>query len=142
MATSILLAREGNRLSPIDPTSFELIESMKGGEIVAAEITRPRNLGHHRKFFALVNVVFEAQERYPTRDHLLDAIKIGIGHYDLVPINKKQTVIKTRSISFARMDQENFEKFYNKAVDHILKAILPGVGRQDLEQQVIEFMGE
>lgn len=136
-----MLVCEKHRLVAADPMSLEALDAMKEGEIVTAKITRPRNPKHHRKFFVLLGIVFEAQDRYPTMEHLLDAIKIGIGHFDTVHLTKNHEVIKTRSISFGSMDQASFEQIYDKVVRLIVTKILPGTDSAELEQQVLEIIG-
>lgn len=142
MATEVMLSWQQGRFGAADAFSMELLGALKEGETVKATITRPRNEKHHRKFFALMKVVFDAQDRYPTMDHLLKAIKIGVGLYELVPLTKTQTVIDLGSISFAKMDQAAFEQFYNKVVQLIVTRILPNVDSADLEAQVNEILGE
>ena len=143
MALDVLLVKEkGGRLAPADSISFESISAIGNGEYLTAKLTRPRNVKHHRKFFALLKIVFEAQDRYPTTNHLLHAIKIGVKHYDLVHLTKNHTVIETRSISFASMAQDEFEEFYDKVVNLIVTQILPGVDSAELERQVLDIIGE
>ena len=167
MATDIYLVREGSGLAAADPFSMETIEGLGRGEMVLCKLSRPRNPGHHRKFFALLGVAFRAQSRYPTLDHLLEAVKIGIGHYDVVNVRSTPALleaikdalgiyqiilpslpplisiplIQPRSISFAKMSQESFEQFYDAAVLYVLTEILPGVERADIEAQVLEILG-
>jgi hypothetical protein len=141
MATNLMMVRERNSLVPADSFSAEALDAMKNGEVVRAVVTRPRNEKHHRKFFALLNVVFEAQDRYPTLDRLLHAIKIGVGLYELVPLTKTQTVIDVGSISFASMDQAEFTNFYDKVVKLIVTRILPGADSAELEARVLEILG-
>ena len=144
MAMEVRLMKKDGRFIPSDHLGFEEMQSIAEGEHFVAKITRPRNLAHHRKFFAFVGIVFDAQERYPTSEHLLDAIKIGIGHYDLLHITKTKTVIKTRSISFGNMGQKAFEQIYERAILWTVGPDGPlfGTGKRELEQQIAEFLGE
>jgi hypothetical protein len=140
MATEMLLVREGNKLGAAEPTSLDAILAMKHGEVVTATIRRTRNGAHHRKFFALLKVVYDAQDRYATMEHLLDAIKIATGHYEIITITKGREVYKPKSIAFANMGQAAFEQFYDKVVQVVVTKILPNVDRADLEQQVLELL--
>lgn len=141
MATELLLIRDGNRLAAAEPISAEAIDAIGKNETVAAKITRSRNGKHHRKFFVLIGEVFKNQDRYPTMEHLLDAIKIGVGHYDTYQLTKTREVVRPRSISYAKMGQEGFEQFYNSVVNYIITKILPGTDKQDLESRVMEILG-
>lgn len=142
MALEILLVKEGTRLGAHDPIAAEDLESIKPGEVVKCVITRPRNVRHLRKWFAFMRAVFDAQDRYPTMDGLLDGIKVGVGHYDLVTLPGKIPIqiLKPRSISFGSMAQNGFEQWYDRAVEHVLAEIIPGLDRADLEARVLEIL--
>jgi len=47
-----------------------------------AVITKPRNPGHHSKAFALIQLIFENQDRYSNLEDLLTEIKLLSGWYD------------------------------------------------------------
>ncbi len=140
MATEVRLIKDKGRFVPADHLAAEEMASIAEGEYFTAILKRARNLAHHRKFFALLHVIFENQSRYPTTEHLLDAIKIGIGHYDLIPLTKTKTVIKTRSISFAKMGQREFEQFWNQVVKYTLEEILPHTTSDELEARVMDLL--
>lgn len=140
MASELLLIRERNHLAAYEPISAELIEAMKHGEVVTATIRRPRNPGHHRKFFALMKVVYDAQDRYATPEQLLNIIKMAVGCGQVMEIIKGKPMFIPSSISFAKMDQEDFEKFYQRVVEVVLTKILPNVTSEELEQQVLEII--
>jgi hypothetical protein len=139
MASDVLLTRKGGRFVPADVVSAEAIDGIREGETVRAVITRPRNVGHHRKFFALLQVVFDAQDRFPTVEALLDAIKIATGLYDTYKLNGRE-VMKLRSISFASMDQKEFTAFYDRVLHLIVTHILPHTDKADLEQRVYDIV--
>jgi hypothetical protein len=143
MATDVLLVREKNGFAAADPTSAEVIQGMKHGEVVTATIRRTRNPRFHRLFWALLNLVFENQDRYTTLEQLLDAVKLNIGYFDLVTIPGKvpTQICKLRSISFAKMDETSFRQFFDKAVVFIVADVVPGIDRADLERQVLEIVG-
>ena len=55
-----------------------------------------------------------------------DAIKIGCGYYDLFTLPGKMPVqvCVPRSISFARMDQQEFDQLYARALEYVLVELL------------------
>ena len=63
-----------------------------------------------------------------------------MGYYEVFRLNGKE-VYQTKSISFAKMDQTEFEQFYDRAVTIIINKYLCGVNRQQLLQEVEEFIG-
>lgn len=140
--TRLLAFEEGAVLVPTDPFSIDAVRGMAEHEDVKATLTRSRNIKHHRMFFALLNIVFESQNQFPTLEGMLDAIKIGLGHFEEIHGLDGKIYVKPKSISFASMDQKSFEEFYNAAVNLILTRIMPNMKRADLEQRVFEIMGE
>jgi hypothetical protein len=139
MAQELLLSRHGNALVGMEPSSSDAIQAMKHGEVVTATIRRTRNPAHHRKFMALMQVVFDAQTRYPTLMQLLDVIKIATGHFDEFEY-RGMRVVKPRSISFAKLDQAAFEQFYQRAVEVIITEVIPGADSTELEARVMDIL--
>lgn len=140
MAIEVLLVREGSKLAAADPISAEIIAGFTQRETITASIRRPRNPKHHRKLFALLKVVFEAQTTFATLEQLLGALKLAVGLFDTGLTIDRVPYVVPRSISFAAMDQTSFSIVYDKMVDVILTKILPSADRADLEAQVHEIL--
>lgn len=140
--TKIVLRKNFNSFvpDPTDPAAADFMKSLRHGEFITVEAKRPRNIQHHRLFFALVKIVFENQERYETEEHLLAALKVGLGHCDTVILKSGATAFLPRSISFAKMDQPAFNAFFDKAVDLVVKHFLPGVDSDALRQEVLDMV--
>lgn len=140
MATEAFMRRHMGALRPIDAAGEQALADIPRGELVRVTIRRPRNVQHHRKFFALVNAIFPHQDLYPTEEMLLAAIKVALGYGDSVKLPDGRTIIIPSSISFAKMDQKAFEAFYDRALTLILGKILPGVGKEELEREVDDIL--
>lgn len=140
MALDLLLMRDGDRLVACDPISHESICSIKKGEQLFVTIKRARNLKHLRKLFALLKVVFEAQDMYATTPELLNALKLATGLFDYGKTVEGIPFCVPKSINFASMDQASFEQWYEKVVAVILTKILPNVNKYDLEEQVMSIL--
>jgi hypothetical protein len=138
----ILLRKGAASLLPADDAAVEALKRFKLHELIEVPLpSRPRNVRHHRKFFALLQLVFENQEAYPTVDALLFALKVALGHADLIAdMQTGELHPSPKSISFASMDQAEFDAFYNSAVDLFVTKIIPGMNRADLEREVMEFV--
>lgn len=136
----ILLAKTSSyRLGPADEAAEKVIRRWGKGEAIVCEVKRARNPGGHRKAYALLRLVFENQNKYSTIDDLLTEIKLRAGHYDEYVTTRGELVYTPRSISFAELDEDEFVEFYDKMIDAMIKHILPGVGREDLEDEVLRF---
>jgi uncharacterized protein DUF1367 len=116
---------------------------MENGECFKLEFSVPRNIEHHKKFFALVSLIAETSDVYDNRDKALTAIKIVAGHCDFVPHPESGELIPVpRSISFANMDQLEFDEFYENAVNGVLKHLLPAMTRLAFDEaldRVVRF---
>jgi hypothetical protein len=142
MATDLIftITRLG-KISFSDTRSAELWNDLPRGKDLRAKVTQPRNVKHHRKLFALLGVVLPHQDVYLTTHALLDGIKLATGHTHAV-INPEtgETLHAPASIAFDKMGQDEFEQFYDRAVDLICRRIIPGLGRADLEREVNEIL--
>ena len=137
-----LAVKNLGKLQPIDDAGEEILRHVGQGEIVALELVRERNLQHHRKLFVLLSTIFENQSAYKSLDDLLDVAKLSVGHCKA--IQTKEGLVKIPlSISFAAMDQDAFNAFYEKIVDWCVSTVIPGLSRRDLdaevEMQLLEF---
>lgn len=131
-------------LRPADDEAAELLSKIKDGDTLKVSWIRPRNDKQHRLYFELCKVVAENTEGY-SKDHIDKIIRIGVGHYDLIPLPCKPGQIPRqlpveRSLSYAAMDRDQFTVYLDKAINYILTTILP-VARADLEREVFERIG-
>ena len=111
------------------------LESMAVGQYLRIEAAKPRNGGHHRKFFALLTLVSENSEVYDTTEKALVAIKLLTGYCEPIVDPKTGALSQIpQSISYESMDQDAFEKFYDAAVDGVLAHILPHMSKERFEK--------
>jgi hypothetical protein len=124
-------------LVPVDEPALALMKKAKPGELLIVEARRPRNILHHRKLFALLNLVVDNTDRYPDVETLLFALKIATGHCEIFPgADGKREFIKPKSISFESLSQDEFEPLYDRFVNVIVSQIIPGTGKQALLDEV------
>jgi hypothetical protein len=133
----IFLIRQLNKLAPANEITEDYIKSLPHGEIFKAKISRPRNVDHHRKFFALLDIAFNNQERYKNPEHLRKVYTLKAGFYEVVETDKGDVYLPD-SISFAKMDQDEFQDFYNKFLDVVVKEL--GSDKELIENEVKSFM--
>lgn len=140
--TDLLVVKQFGALRPVNAAAEEIIRSIPNGEVLKVKISRSRNPQHHRLFFALLQTVFENQSRYKTLEHLLAAVKVATGHADLMVMKDGREVYVPRSISFAKMDQIAFAKFFDRVCDWLVKDVLPHSTSEELKREVMEIIGE
>jgi len=132
--------------TPDDQTAWakfkRKLETMKPGGWMRFEWSTPRNGPHHRKFMALVTLVTENSEVYPTKEKALVAIKLAAAYFDPhIDPRTGEITNQVRSIAYDAMDQEEFEQFYSAALDGILAVILPQMDR-DTADRLLEMILE
>jgi hypothetical protein len=71
---------------------------------------------------------------------LLGAIKLATGLFDIGKTVDGVPYVVPQSISFASMDQNRFEQWYEKALDVIMTKIVPGIAKSDLEARINDML--
>ena len=135
-------------LAPDDIEATKLLERYKLGDVLSAEVKKPRNYEFHKKFFALMHYAFDQwePEGMPEKnfERFREDITIAAGYYDLVPAINGELRAKAKSISFASMSEFEFEELYDAAVNALLKWVLRNHTRDDVDRvmtQIAEFGG-
>ncbi len=128
-------------LVPLYSSDYDEKKKLKLGQEYEIEIKQPRNIKFHKKFFALLNIAFEnlpesMVNKYPTIDILRQALIIEAGYCDTIITLSGEVTKKAKSISFANMDNVEFEQLYNSIVNIVLKYILVGVDKEELMIEV------
>lgn len=131
-----LFRRSGNALIAEDDEAADYLKKTANGEAVEVEITRPRNLQFHRKYFALLKVGYEAwEENRPdvfykgekvqaNFERFRKDVAIMCGFYEIVVNVKNETRLDAKSISFAKMTEDEFTKLYDKTINLLLQRVL------------------
>ncbi|MCB0446055.1 MAG: DUF1367 family protein [Gelidibacter sp.] len=139
-----LIKTLSGHLAPMTDDDRQNLKSIKVGDEIKCKISRPRNIGHHRKFFAFLNLVVEnmpesLEDRFSSTSDLLDELKMQLGYREMRTSLTGKEYYKPKSISFAKMDQSEFEKFYNDSIDLVCTHILPGVEKQEIIEHLVAF---
>ena len=131
---------------PMYESDHEAKKRLRVGTVVKCKASNPRNYEFHKKFFALVRLTFD---NLPTRlavywkinneDDMLRRFKRDLGYFTSTYNEKGEKEIEYGSISFAAMEQYEFECFYNQCIDLVLCKYIKGVDRQDLITEIENF---
>ena len=113
----LLQGGERKVLLPAHANDEEAFESLKLSNMYKCDIRRARNPDHHRKGFALIKLIFDSQEKYRTIEDLLVELKLQTGWYREHIRANGELIYVPKSISFADMDQLEFEAFYETLID-------------------------
>lgn len=133
-------------LVPLYDSDHDLKQRLRIGSTVRCRVSQPRNYEFHKKFFALVRLTYDnlplpLVERWRIRsvDDMLRRFKRDLGYFTSSVGELGEREIEYRSISFAAMDEEEFERFYNDCVSLVLHSYIPGMHRPELEEEIERF---
>lgn len=146
----MLMKTSDGVLIPATDHDRDTYDKLRRNTHYKADLRKARNPDHHRKGFALINLIFENQEQYTTLEDLLVELKLRAGWYTehVRTVNspildsladfagrcpgairrklesyvealraRDAVVFVPKSISFADMDQLEFEQFYERVID-------------------------
>jgi hypothetical protein len=147
----ILLTKLPNgAFHPADAQEVEKTRRFKVGAVVRANVSQMRNYEHHKKFFAMLGLGFDAWEPPQLEHNGLPVQKnfdrfrkdcvIAAGFYEPVCNLRGEVRAEAKSISFANMSQDEFDEVYSKVADVILQRVLTKYTRDDLDRVVQEMM--
>ena len=122
---------------PVYDSDKEAVKKIKAGEDVEIDIKRPRNLAFHRKTFSLFNLVFDNQDHYKNLEELRKDLTIEAGYFTKRYNMHGVEIIEAKSISFAAMNQDTFDEYYQRLLDAICNNY--GMLKSDIEENLINY---
>ena len=122
---------------PAYDSDYEKEKKINLNEPLIYSYSKPRNYRFHKKFFALVNMVFDNQEQYTNIEHLRKDLTIESGFYDTRYDLHGNQVLEAKSISFASMDEIEFNELYNRFVDTVIKYFK--FDREDISENIQQY---
>ena len=143
-------------LSDADKLAYKRFKSrlhnLEAGELCTIDAKLPRNGKYHRRFFAMLNLGYEAWE--PKRqnksykgmsvaknyDRFRSDVLILAGHYEQTFSLDGKLKLEAKSISFASMNQPEFEEIYNSVLDVLLAKVLKTYAGREEVNGVVDRM--
>ena len=126
-----------NKFTCAYDSDYEKLKKIKPLQMVKCTITQPRNLGFHKKFFALIKMVYQNQEHYNNSDDLRHDLIVSAGFYETRVNFFGEEIQRAKSISFSSMKQDEFDELYNRVLDEIVKHF--NFGKQDIIDNIEQF---
>jgi len=133
-------------LVPADQTSAEFVGKLIKNDVVTSNFVKPRNYRFHKKWFSLVKFAFdnwtppEIKHRgsfvQKDFDNFRGNIIILTGHNKTVFNLDGSFEVKPKSISFAKMNEKEFDVLYSKTKVVILDNILINYTKEDFEEVI------
>lgn len=134
----IYLKNTASGLIPVYDSDFDEKKKLKIGKTYRADIVQPRNYEFHKKFFALLKLGCENSKNIEAPLEVYrEYITMKSGHFDAYN-TPKGIFRKVKSISFANMKEDEFQKVYNDVLNQII--IDTQATKEDIENNLINFM--
>ena len=117
-------------------------EKQKLGTVIRANFKVMRNPRFHRKWFALVKFAYDqwdcADEEYKSFERFRKDVIIECGWWHPVAKLNGTVYREHDSISFAKMDEEEFSNLYNKTIDVLIAQVFNGQKTRDEINEVVD----
>ena len=125
------------------PGGFQLVNAggedahseLPMGSVHRAKVYKPRNIKFHRKWFALLQVLYPHQDSWPTFDMFRRAVQRACNYCEVV-----NGQVFDVSIKFHKMDNKEFEGLFERTLVLAETRIIPGINRQDVLDRWNEVM--
>lgn len=105
-----------NQFEAYDEETEELLNKIKCGEVLKFKLEKVRCPEHNKKWRKLVNIIFDNQDYFRGKEHMINEIKIRAGWYEEYITMKGDIRYVPKSLAFDECDQIEFDEFYKKAV--------------------------
>jgi len=132
-----LIKNLNNTFSIAYNSDYDKCKKIKAGVIVECEIKKKRNYEFHKKYFALINMLFDNQEVYNNINYLREDLTIEAGFYTIRRNMNGDMIKEPNSVSFSSMDEIKFNHLYSKTLDAIVKHF--NFNKQDIINNVEQY---
>lgn len=147
-----LVRTDDGKLAPVGDEARQRISKIGVGEVVLADLRRPRNLAHHRKAMALFRLAFEHWnpdereiEGMPARksfDTFRKELVVAAGYYEVVLGLDGEPRLEAMSLRFEAMDQATFTEVYEAVVSVLTAGILSGFTKEQVQRLADQVFAE
>ena len=141
----INLLNTSRGLVPMYDYDYDEKKKLRIGEVYCAEVRLQRNYEFLKKYFALINCAWECLNEKQTEffkdiNNFRKTMELNAGHCETIySIERKEFIEQVLSISFDKMDNDEFESLYNRVFDVILKYPLKNISQEDFINNLSKF---
>lgn len=141
----LLLIKTANGLKPAFDEDFEKYVKLKNGQAYKAKFITYRNLDFHRKYFSLLNAAWSLQKEatvnhFKTFESFRKTVQVAAGASEVYySITRKEWIEESKSISFEKMEEHEFQELYERVKDVLYKYFLKSVSVEEFEKVLSNF---
>lgn len=139
----------GGSFAPADEMFLPVLQGFKNGEVYQVEIKRSRNPAFHRKVFAFFKFCFnhwsaentelEFQSEVKQFDTFRKNLTVLAGFKEITYTIDGRMRIEAQSLSFANMEQDEFEQCYSALINAAIKHIFGNTKDENIINQLYAF---
>jgi len=129
----IHLAKLHGVLTPADGEAEEILRTWKQGQIVKVRYSLPRNYRFLKKWFALLKIGYDnwtpgaINSKYGVPEKNFSRFRADVtilaGHYETHVRLDGSVRVEPKSVSFAKMTEEEFSDLYDRTIDVLIKYV-------------------
>lgn len=123
---------------PFNAKATEDMARVKLGDVVELRMTKVRNGGFHRLFFAMLRLISENSNPHITEEQALYLAKVGAGCGQWIDTGRRE-MFAPGSISFAAMDQTAFDAFVKAAIPPLVTRFMAGTAPESVIREAMEL---
>jgi len=126
-------------LVPAYESDLETLKLLNNDSVIEVDFRVKRNPKLHKKFFALIDLLFDNQEHYKSKDQLRKKLTIAAGYYEesFNHFTGKYD-IEAKSISFSSMDDVEFRQLYKDFLTVACRLLK--CETQEFEEALVAYM--
>jgi hypothetical protein len=135
----IYLTKTLNGFQPADEQAKQAVKRWKLGETLKCSVKKPRDYTNHKRYFALLNLTYENQERYTNFHMFRKAVELAAGHVDEIITLDGEVHYEVRSIDYSTLDEFQFDELFGRVMRVCVDNFLQGVEAEQLRYEVERF---
>ena len=119
-----LVVKSKTGIRPARAWDAEMIMSDPLGTEYELHKVSKRKPAQHRTYWKALDLVIKSTGRWATAEHLHDELKVACGYYRVaVSMDNGTSLILPDSTAWAKMDQDQWQSYMNKAMEVLSGAI-------------------
>lgn len=144
-----LVKHPGGVFSPVNKIGIERLHRFKNGETYTADIKLTRNPKFHRKVMAFFGFCFShwcadraglgSADETTQFNRFRKDLTILAGFYDTVTNIRGEVRAEAKSLSYAQMEQEEFERCYSALINAAIKHVFAGTKDERILNQLYSY---
>lgn len=135
--------KQDGKFKPVYKTDIDTWNKIPENKIYAMRYKRDRNAKHHRKLFAIANLIIQnspedSMWNNKTAYLLIKSTEMELGYVEEVLHMNGEITFEPQSINFESWGQDEFERFYEDAITYWCSHF--GYERDVLENNYEEYL--